>query len=240
MTKGDEDDPITRRVAGTGLIRGSRCRSAATRRRSRVQEVGRSRRRPRRAAAGHKPKFAFVTNNSAGFWNIAVKGIQKAEQDFGIKAEVLPPAQGRARRAAALSRRRDGAWASRAWRSARSIPDSMTPLLEQGRREDAGHLPRLGRAQVEAHRVRRHQQRRGGARRGRRGAEGAGRQAQGQGRDVRRPHRHAERDRAPRRASRRCSRRRASRSCPCSWTAPTAPRRRRTSRTRWRVIPTWC
>jgi ribose transport system substrate-binding protein len=39
-------------------------------------------------------KFAFVTNNSAGFWNIAVKGVQKAEQDFGIKAEVLRPLKG--------------------------------------------------------------------------------------------------------------------------------------------------
>jgi hypothetical protein len=45
----------------------------------------------------------------AGFWNIAKKGVEKAEQDFGIKARGAPPAQGRARRAAALSRRRDGA-----------------------------------------------------------------------------------------------------------------------------------
>ena len=46
------------------------------------------------APAGGVPKFAFVTNNSAGFWNIAVKGIQKAEQDFGIKVEVLRPLKG--------------------------------------------------------------------------------------------------------------------------------------------------
>src|SRR5262245_66190839 len=39
-------------------------------------------------------KFAFVTNNSAGFWNIALKGIQKAEKDFGIKAELLRPLKG--------------------------------------------------------------------------------------------------------------------------------------------------
>jgi ribose transport system substrate-binding protein len=39
-------------------------------------------------------KFAFVTNNSAGFWNIAVKGVQKAEKDFGIKAEVFRPLKG--------------------------------------------------------------------------------------------------------------------------------------------------
>ena len=30
-----------------------------------------------------------MTNNSAGFWNIAKKGVEKAEKDFGIKAEVL-------------------------------------------------------------------------------------------------------------------------------------------------------
>ena len=46
------------------------------------------------AAAGGTPKFAFVTNNSAGFWNIAVKGIQKAEQDFNIKAQVFRPLKG--------------------------------------------------------------------------------------------------------------------------------------------------
>ena len=57
-----------------------------------LQEVGRR----RRGGSGGGPayKFAFVTNNSAGFWNIAVKGIQKAEQDFGIKVEVLRPLKG--------------------------------------------------------------------------------------------------------------------------------------------------
>jgi ribose transport system substrate-binding protein len=35
--------------------------------------------------------FAFVTNNSSDFWNIAEKGVRKAEKDFGIKAEVLRP-----------------------------------------------------------------------------------------------------------------------------------------------------
>jgi ribose transport system substrate-binding protein len=39
-------------------------------------------------------KFAFVTNNSAGFWNIAKKGVEKAEKDLGIKAEVLRPLKG--------------------------------------------------------------------------------------------------------------------------------------------------
>src|SRR6188768_227166 len=46
------------------------------------------------APAAGPPKFAFVTNNSAGFWNIAVKGVQKAERDFGIKVEVLRPLKG--------------------------------------------------------------------------------------------------------------------------------------------------
>src|SRR5262245_54800798 len=50
---------------------------------------------PAPAAGGGGPyKFAFVTNNSAGFWNIAVKGIQKAEQDLGIKAQVFRPLKG--------------------------------------------------------------------------------------------------------------------------------------------------
>jgi ribose transport system substrate-binding protein len=36
-------------------------------------------------------KFAFVTNNSSDFWNIAEKGVHKAEKDLGIKAEVFRP-----------------------------------------------------------------------------------------------------------------------------------------------------
>ena len=35
--------------------------------------------------------FAFVTNNSSDFWNIAEKGVRKAEKDLGIKAEVFRP-----------------------------------------------------------------------------------------------------------------------------------------------------
>ena len=35
--------------------------------------------------------FAFVTNNSSDFWNIAVKGVRKAEKDLGIKADVFRP-----------------------------------------------------------------------------------------------------------------------------------------------------
>jgi ribose transport system substrate-binding protein len=53
------------------------------------------------AASGCKDKneagsyrFAFVTNNTSAFWNIAVKGIKKAEQDFGIKAEPFRPIKG--------------------------------------------------------------------------------------------------------------------------------------------------
>ena len=45
-------------------------------------------------APGGQYTFAFVTNNSAGFWNIAKKGVEKAEKDFGIKAEVLRPLKG--------------------------------------------------------------------------------------------------------------------------------------------------
>jgi ribose transport system substrate-binding protein len=40
------------------------------------------------------PHFAFVTNNSSDFWNIASKGVQKAEVDFGIKADVFRPLKG--------------------------------------------------------------------------------------------------------------------------------------------------
>jgi ribose transport system substrate-binding protein len=36
-------------------------------------------------------RFAFVTNNSSDFWNIAEKGVRKAEKDFGIKAQVFRP-----------------------------------------------------------------------------------------------------------------------------------------------------
>jgi ribose transport system substrate-binding protein len=39
-------------------------------------------------------RFAFVTNNTSAFWNIAVKGIVKAEQDFGIRADPFRPLKG--------------------------------------------------------------------------------------------------------------------------------------------------
>jgi len=46
---------------------------------------------PATAPAGKTLKFAFVTNNSSDFWNIAEKGVRKAEKDLGIKAEVFRP-----------------------------------------------------------------------------------------------------------------------------------------------------
>src|SRR6476469_4717505 len=49
---------------------------------------------PAPAGGAKTYKFAFVTNNSAGFWNIAKKGVEKAEQDLGIKAEVMRPLKG--------------------------------------------------------------------------------------------------------------------------------------------------
>src|SRR5436190_10442302 len=35
--------------------------------------------------------FAFITNNSSDFWNIAEKGVRKAEKDLGITASVFRP-----------------------------------------------------------------------------------------------------------------------------------------------------
>jgi ribose transport system substrate-binding protein len=75
-------------------------------------------------------KFAFVTNNSAGFWNIAVKGVQKAEQDFGIKAEVLRPLKGEL---AEQQRYLEDVMVMGFQGMAVSPvnPDSMTPLLDK-------------------------------------------------------------------------------------------------------------
>ena len=39
-------------------------------------------------------KFAFVTNNSSDFWNIAEKGLRKAEKDFGVKVDMFRPLKG--------------------------------------------------------------------------------------------------------------------------------------------------
>jgi len=75
-------------------------------------------------------KFAFVTNNSAGFWNIAKKGVEKAEQDLGIKAEVLRPLKGELAEQQryledVMVRDFDGMAVSPV------NPDSMTPLLNR-------------------------------------------------------------------------------------------------------------
>jgi ribose transport system substrate-binding protein len=43
------------------------------------------------APAAPTYRFAFVTNNSSDFWNIAEKGVRKAEKDLGIKVDVMRP-----------------------------------------------------------------------------------------------------------------------------------------------------
>jgi len=62
-----------------GLVASSACRKASP-------GAGGS------GAAGAKTyKFAFVTNNSSDFWNIAEKGVHAAEKDLGIQAVVFRP-----------------------------------------------------------------------------------------------------------------------------------------------------
>ena len=39
-------------------------------------------------------RFAFVTNNSSDFWNIAEKGLRKAEKDFSVKVDMFRPLKG--------------------------------------------------------------------------------------------------------------------------------------------------
>src|SRR5437867_5396650 len=46
------------------------------------------------ASSAGKPRFAFVTNNTSAFWNIAVKGTMKAADDLGIRAEAFRPLKG--------------------------------------------------------------------------------------------------------------------------------------------------
>jgi ribose transport system substrate-binding protein len=46
---------------------------------------------PSPAATYH---FAFVTNNSSDFWNIAEKGLRKAEKDFAVKVDMLRTLKG--------------------------------------------------------------------------------------------------------------------------------------------------
>ena len=46
------------------------------------------------APAAGTYRFAFVTNNSTDFWNIAEKGLRKAEKDFGVKVDMFRPLKG--------------------------------------------------------------------------------------------------------------------------------------------------
>lgn len=46
------------------------------------------------APAAATYRFAFVTNNSSDFWNIAEKGLRKAEKDFGVKVDMFRPLKG--------------------------------------------------------------------------------------------------------------------------------------------------
>jgi ribose transport system substrate-binding protein len=43
---------------------------------------------------GGSYRFAFVTNNSSDFWNIAEKGLRKAEKDFSVKVDMFRPLKG--------------------------------------------------------------------------------------------------------------------------------------------------
>jgi ribose transport system substrate-binding protein len=44
-----------------------------------------------RPPATESLKFAFVTNNTSDFWNIAEKGVRKAEKEFGVKVQMFRP-----------------------------------------------------------------------------------------------------------------------------------------------------
>jgi ribose transport system substrate-binding protein len=81
-------------------------------------------------AGGNKYHFAFVTNNSAGFWNIAKKGVEKAEQDLGIKAEVMRPLKGELAEQQSLLE--DAMVRDFTGLAVSPVnPDSMTPLLDR-------------------------------------------------------------------------------------------------------------
>lgn len=47
-------------------------------------------------ACAEKKELAFVTNNPSNFWNIARKGILKAEKEFNVRVEFRIPAKGTA------------------------------------------------------------------------------------------------------------------------------------------------
>jgi len=81
-------------------------------------------------AAGKSYHFAFVTNNSAGFWNIAKKGVEKAEKDLGIKAEVMRPLKGELAEQQSLLE--DAMVRDFTGLAVSPVnPDSMTPLLDR-------------------------------------------------------------------------------------------------------------
>ncbi len=82
------------------------------------------------------PRFAFVTNNSSDFWNIAEKGVRKAEKDFGIRAEVFRPLK---TEVAEQQRFLEDILVQSFGGVAISpiSPDSMTPLLDRV----AGRMP---------------------------------------------------------------------------------------------------
>lgn len=46
------------------------------------------------AAPAGTYRFAFVTNNSSDFWNIAEKGLRKAEKEFAVKVDMFRPLKG--------------------------------------------------------------------------------------------------------------------------------------------------
>ena len=45
-------------------------------------------------AGAAKHRFAFVTNNSSDFLNIAEKGVRKAEKELGVDVQVFRPLKG--------------------------------------------------------------------------------------------------------------------------------------------------
>jgi ribose transport system substrate-binding protein len=47
------------------------------------------------APAGTTLKFAFITNNSSEFWKIAQKGVEKANAELGVQAEMKLPETGK-------------------------------------------------------------------------------------------------------------------------------------------------
>ncbi len=107
-------------------------------------------------------RFAFVTNNSSKFWNIAEKGLRKAEKDSRDQGGDIPPTEGRRRRSAALPRGYPGPELRRRGHQP-DQPGRHDRHPGQGGRPHPGRLPRLRRSQVEAQELRGHEQRRGRA-----------------------------------------------------------------------------